>query len=364
MPRLPGEGSIYQRSDGRWCAAIQVAGRRHLAYAKTRQAALLKLDELRQTKRLDRLIEPSKLTLGAYLTDWLDQTTANLRPSTAGNYSDVIRCHIIPELGHIRLQVLKPLHLVRLYADRSKTLSPARVQKIHRVIHKALADAVKWHLLAVNPAASVATPTAEAPNLPSWTLAQIHQFMASVRPCTRRWDALWIVLIGSGCRLGEALGLTWDAVDWAAGSLSIHRSITQVHGTHHESRPKTLAGTRLIALPAFALEALLRHRDRLNDSSPDTRIFLSQAGKTPTRPPLLKIFHTACRVAGVPELRIHDLRGIHATLLIYGQTDIKTAQRRLGHASSRMTLDRYAKALAAGDVAAAAALDRLIRSPD
>src|SRR5438045_1615773 len=114
--RANGEGSIYLRKDGRWTAAISVYGRRYAVYGKTRREVAEKLVQFQRGSQAGQLVEPAKLTVSEYLTTWLEVTKPTLRPTSWASYEELARVHVVPALGGLRLQALRPLHLVRLYA--------------------------------------------------------------------------------------------------------------------------------------------------------------------------------------------------------------------------------------------------------
>src|SRR5947209_6606767 len=115
--RSSGEGSVFQRADGYWCGAIRTGGKRRVVYAKTRKAVAAKLATLQQAASTGKLVETSRLTVAGFLAEWLETRRTNLRPSTWASYEELLRLHVVPILGDLRLQNLRPLHLVRLYAD-------------------------------------------------------------------------------------------------------------------------------------------------------------------------------------------------------------------------------------------------------
>jgi integrase len=357
-----GEGSIYQRPDGYWVAAVSLGGKRRVVYGKTRKEVATKLAALQNTASAGRMVEASRMTVIDFLNEWLETQRTTLRPSTLASYRDLARVHVVPTIGSLRLQQLRPLHLARLYTERQRQhLSARRVQMVHRLLHKALGDAVRWRLLATNPAADVTGPRPRRAEQQLWNEAQAAQFFQQVRRYERAWDTLWLFLMGSGCRVGEALGLTWGDVDWDAGAVRIARSVTFVNNRPVEGEPKTSSGRRALVLPAFAVEALRVQQERqLARGQGAAPCFLTATGRAPTPGVVLRALDATCRAAGVPELRVHDLRHVHATIALRGGADLKSLQRRLGHASLAMTLGLYAHALPSGDQQAALALERAL----
>ncbi|MGI5836440.1 MAG: site-specific integrase, partial [Chloroflexota bacterium] len=164
MPRKSnGEGCITRRPNGLWQASLQLDGKRRTVYGKTRQEVADKLRTLQGAARENgHLPDPGRLTLQEYLHQWLEQAEGRLRPKTRQEYIDVANVHILPHIGPVRLSRLTPLHLARLYTRLQKDgVSSFRREKAHTLLHKLLADAHKWGLLANNPAALVDGPKRE-----------------------------------------------------------------------------------------------------------------------------------------------------------------------------------------------------------
>ncbi|MGE3908895.1 MAG: tyrosine-type recombinase/integrase [Chloroflexota bacterium] len=306
---------------------------------------------------------PSKLTVSDYMTQWLTTTTPRLRASTVAQYEILIRVHISPALGSLKLTALRPVNLQQLYAGiLAKGRSPRRAEQAHRVLHKALGDAVRLRLLPHNPAQDVDAPNGKAPERDIWSPAEVRLFIEASVSSATLYDPLWLFLLGSGCRVGEALGLRWGDVDWTAKSVLIERAVVHVKNVPMVGPPKTRSGRRRITLPAFALAAL-RHQQARGGVSPDGgttgAIFRNSKDGVPQPTDLRRRFHEAAARAGLPLMRIHDLRAAHATMLVAAGVDVKTVQRRLGHASLALTLGLYAKVVQSGDGLAAEAMDSL-----
>ena len=208
----------------------------------------------------------------------------------------------------------------------------------------------------MNPASSVSVPAASPAKRCLWTAEQVSSFVAASSELGSLYDPLWLFLLGSGCRIGEALALKDSDVDWDGAAVSIKRAMSRIGNVPHEDDPKARAGIRTILLPMFALTALELRRPFAIDGY----LFRNQADQVPTQSDLRKRFIEACKRAGIQGATIHDLRRMHATLAIASGVDVKTVQRRLGHATLAMTLGIYAQATAQGDAKAAKVLDRLL----
>lgn len=365
MPRRANhEGSIYRRQDGRWAASICIGRQRITVYAKTRQEAA---DKLRQLQRQSQLPNAGKLTLGEYLTTWLEQASQRLRPKTLADYRRLVERHIAPQpIAAMRLTKLTGLRLATCYTQLAKAGVSAFVRRqVHALLHKALADAVKWGLLVSNPASGVDKPKPQPQERQLWTAEQVATFLAAV---DGQYADLFAFLLASGCRLGEALGLRWSDVDWPTGTVCIQRQVTEVNGRPVEGPPKSKAGVRRIALPTWGLAALERQQARVRQwqlqsdnafASGWQRCFPTPKGTVPEASNLRRAFLAVCDRLGLPRVRLHDLRHISLSLLAQSGISVKDLQRRAGHSSPTLTLQVYVHASQDGDRRAAAVLENL-----
>jgi len=367
-----GLGSVYRRGDGRWCAALVIGTRRRVLYGKTRREVQEKLASLQQGALTGASTESSRLTVAQYLDQWMAAAGPHLGVGSAALYEDLLRLHVVPVLGPLRLQALRPLHIVRWHAERGERGVPRRrLQMAHRVLQKALGDAVKWRLLTANPAIDVEPPRPKRLERKIWTEQQASRFLQTILQREWAWDPFWAFLIGSGCRRGEALGLRWTDIDWQRGSVNIVRAVTRVRNRPVVGDVKTTCGRRTIILPLFALGALEIQQQRqatrrLSAGAAwigEDYVFTTGTGSHPYPAHLHRALRAACRDARVPVIHIHGLRHVHATLAVRAGADLKSLQRRLGHASLTMTLGLYAHALASGDAATAQALERMLTPP-
>lgn len=358
--RLPGEGSVRARPDGRWEVRLSVGGHRRSFYAPDQEAALRLLAELRGKQLAGRLPQPTTLTVGEFITEWLGTHGAALRPGTVESYR--VKLARLGPLFGLRLGRLEARHLAATYAAlRGRGLAPATVRATHAVVHKALADAVRWGLLPQNPAAAV-TPPPAPPRALAWGLAEARAFVAHCRQEDTPQTRLFTFLVWSGLRLGEALALQWQDVRWdpAGVVVRVERQLSRLRSGYAEGLPKTAAGRRAFSLPPPVADVLKRQRawqERVGiPPRPDQRLWVTAHNTPLDRAALRRSLDRLCRRAGLPALRVHDLRAVHATVLVVAGVDIKEVQRRLGHASLRMTLGVYAKPVPESDGPAAVRL--------
>ncbi len=368
--RTAGEGSIFQRKDGRWQASLQIDGKRRTVYGRTRGEVAEKLRAVQeQARQAGRLPEAGKLTVGEYLAEWLAQAEQRLRPKTLLDYRIITEKHVTPRIGAIRLVKLDPLKVARFYSELAKDgMSGRRRQMVHGFLHKVLGDACRWGLIPNNPAALVDAPKRERKELRLWAPEQVVTFLQAVQAGEGgRYAYLLGFLLASGCRIGEALGLRWGDVDFAAGTVRIERQIIQINSKRLEQAPKTAAGVRTVALPSWGLDLLRKQKAQVNEWRLQSghphdwpeRVFPAAPGTIPWRANLQRALHRICDKLALPRLRLHDLRHISLSLLAGAGVPVKDLQRRAGHSTPRMTLEVYTHVLSDSDQQAARLLEKL-----
>jgi integrase len=313
--------------------------------------------------------EAKKLTVSQYLTRWVDSIGQSVRIATQIRYTQVVTQHIEPVVGRILLGKLTPLDVQRLYSDRLDAgLSPTTVALIHNVLHKALKQAVRWGLLTRNVTEAVDPPREATPEYVTWNQEQAAVFLAVAD--SDEVAALWRLALLTGMRRGELLGLKWEDVDLQRRVLSVKRTLSRgTRGAYTFGVPKTAHGRRSIALPQSAVEALQKHRIRQLESRlkagaayQDQDLVFADALGGPLHPSTLAYqFKKLQRQAGVPPIRIHDLRHTSATLMLANGEHPKIVQERLGHADVSMTLNRYSHVTMDMQRDAADRLDTLVR---
>ncbi|MEO8541356.1 MAG: tyrosine-type recombinase/integrase [bacterium] len=362
------EGTIRQRPDGKWEGAVQINGRRYWIRAISQAETRRGLADLRQKHATGELVPPSRLSVAQHLDTWLSVTVAGLRPKTQADYAWVCRQFLVPAFGHVPLQRLTPVMVARQFTEwnAAGTHSPQTRRNVFRTLHRALTIARYWGLVGSNALDSVEAPrvTRQIPDI--WSRTEAEAFLASVQPGT--WEGtLFLLLAGTGCRFGEAMGARWSDFDRDSGTLTIRRNVTTIRGQYVEGEPKTQAGQRNIILPDFAADALrawrplqLAHRMAAGPAWPDNdRIVTLPDGASPPIHVAYNRFKRACKSAGVPETRMHDLRHLHASFLLSAGLPLPAVSARLGHASTAVTAAIYSHALAGADLAAAVAIDQL-----
>ncbi|MDR7450136.1 MAG: site-specific integrase [Armatimonadota bacterium] len=375
MRRGRGEGSVFRRRDGLWVGMVTVGyadtGRRkrRAVYGRTKAEVLEKLVRLRHAALTGTLGDPARLTVASYLARWLDDAARPaIRESTYKTYEGLIRVHVLPRLGGVALARLTPAHIQGLLADMERVGRSGRLRLLtHQVLHRALRQAVEWGMIPRNPADAVVPPRPPRPEMRTLTPEQARRFLDVARG--DRLYALYAVLVGTGMRLGEALGLGWPDVDLDRGTLTVRRQLCEVAGRVWLAEPKTAAARRTVTLPGFVVRALREHQARMEAEgrlfTSHLLVFVDSAGN-PLRKSNIRrrSFEPLLRAAGLPRIRLHDLRHTAATLHLLAGTPPRVVQEMLGHSHVAITLGTYSHVLPTMQREAAARMDTLLATQE
>ncbi|HEV2123235.1 MAG TPA: tyrosine-type recombinase/integrase [Chloroflexota bacterium] len=364
-----GEGTIRHRPDGLWEARLSLPnGKRKSVYGKTRKDVQ---DKLRASQRdLDAGLDVGapKQTVERFLTDWLaDVAEPSLRPGTLKSYESYVRLHIIPAIGHHRLDRLTPQHVqAMLHTMTRKGLAPRTVQYARAILRRALGYALKWSLVGRNVATMVEPPRSVRKPVQPLDADLARRFLTATRD--DRLGPLFHVAIGTGLRQGELFGLRWQDVDLTSGTLTVRHALQRINGTRMLVEPKTDLSRRTVTLPASAVGALRTQRTRQLEArllagarwQEADFVFTSTIG-TPLEPSnVVARLHRLLAEAGLPRQRFHDLRHCAASLLLAGGVAPRTIMGILGHSQISLTMNTYAHLSPALEHDAAARLDALI----
>jgi integrase len=378
--RANGDGTIYQRKDGRWEAAGYVLApgntrKRVRVYGATRKEALAKLTEKIAASNLGLPVAAADSTVSTYLTYWLNGVAVHqVRENTHTRYAACVRLHLSPGLGAKKLARLTARD-VRTFLDRlrvacqccaqgrdtdrrcccaigrccNKRLSPLTVTYVHSVLKSALEHAVREDDLPRNVARNVKTPAPRPRRFKPFTASEARQFLHAAS--SDRLYALYELALRTGLRKGELLGLHWDDLDLNTGTAAIHRSLQRTRtGGLTVLHTKTRASERRIVLPTECVNSLKTYRGQQEETRRTAKTGWSGNGlvfTTPTGGPLepanlTRSFSRLLNDAGLRRIRFHDLRHSTATLLLEQGVDLVVIKELLGHAHIGVTAGVYA----------------------
>lgn len=367
-----GEGSIHQRTDGRWAATLDLGWengkrRRKSFYGKTRREVAEKLGSAVQARRQGLPVTNDRRKTGEYLAWWVDAVLPNaVRPSTEAGYAGIVRKHLVPTIGRIPLAKLAPHHVTSLMNERlERGYSPQTVKNIHACLRRALGQAVRWGLVPRNVAGLASAPRVQTSEVRPLTPEEARHLLLVARG--DRLYALYAVALAVGLRRGEALGLHWGDVDLDAGLLKVQRSLQRVNGELRFMEPKTARSRRTITLPASCIEALRDHRRRqveerlaAGPSWQEHELIFSTGIGTPIDPRNIhRSFYRIRKNAGLT-CRFHDLRHTCASLLLAQNVHPRVVMEILGHSTIGVTMDVYSHVMPALEREAVERLDALL----
>jgi integrase len=368
-----GEGSITRRKDGlymaRYTVETAIGAKRKTLYGKTRGEVSEKLTKAMADRDDGLVFDADNLKVGEYLERWLvDSVLDTVRPTTYERYEQIVRIHVRPAIGSVKLKNLTPVHVRGLYREKLEAgLSARTVQYIHVTLHKALKQAVQDGLIPRNATEAVKAPQVRREEMRPLSAEQVKVLLEVARG--DRLEALYVLAIHTGLRQGELLGLKWEDVDLESGTLRVRRTLVTAKGGPVLTAPKTKGSRRSVKLTQGAVEALrshLKHQLQEIDRAgslwrENSLMFASESGE-----PLDRRYLTSCcykallKRAELPMIRFHDLRHTCATLLLSKNVNPKIVSEMLGHASIAITLDTYSHVLPnMRDQAAAAMEDAL-----
>lgn len=305
-------------------------------------------------------IEPAKLSVAEYLQDWMKTyVIPNLSPTTADSYRINIEKHLIPRIGHIPLQQLKPMHVQKLYQDLLNNgrrdgkggLSARSVLYIHRNLHEALEHAVRLQLVSRNVTALVTLPKAKKYKSEVYSPEELQHLLQVAQGTDME---IPIVLAAAvGLRRGEILGLLWSDVDLVGQKLSVYNNLVRTSKGNINKAPKSDSSTRIVDLPAGIIPVLKKHKSiqaknrlKLGAGYHQGNYVYCQADGSPYSPgSLSKKFNAFIKKHNLKKIRLHDLRHSHATLMLACGVPAKVASERLGHSNIAITLDLYSHVL-------------------
>jgi integrase len=366
-----GEGSIVERANGTWAAAISlgwIEGKRarKFIYGRTRKEVADKLHAQLHEKGRGLPVRTKDQTLENYLTRWLEFTKPAVRPRTWEKFESVVRIHLIPNLGTYRLEKLQPEHVQMLLTRKlTSGLSPQSVKHIRTILSIALNRAMKWNLIGRNVAALTDPPKFDRAQVVPLTLDEVARLRRAASE--DRLEALLELELSVGLRRGEALALRWADLD-PNNVLTISQSLQRVDGKLQLLALKTDSSRRRAELSEIAIKALRKHESRQKEQRlkagaawKETDLIFCTAIGLPLEPRnIVRSFKSLLKKAGIQDKRFHDLRHTFASLALSDGAPVKDVSAVLGHARASMTLDVYSHLMPGSAGRVASRMDKIL----
>ena len=297
-------------------------------------------------------------TVKEYLLKWLqDYAEPNLSPTTYDGYQMIVKKHLIPSLGAMQLDDLQPIHIQSYQSHKLKTgrrdgkkggLSKKTLLQHHRVLSKALKQAVLWQLLSYNPATAVKAPTPEKHEIEAMTIKEVKKLL-EISKDTWMYYVIYIA-VNTGMRRGEVLGLRWQDINFNNKFISVRQTIVKANNEIIFKEPKTKSSKRTIRIDNEDIQILNEVKEKQKEYTsifgPDYNeynlVFCYEDGSPPFPDTVTKRFTSLAKKAKLDKYRFHDLRHTHASLMLESGAQMKVIQERLGHSNITTTMDTYA----------------------
>jgi integrase len=390
--RHRGDGGIDERGPNSYRLRYRIRGQRFsVSFHGTLQEARKELRRLLRAGDTGEHVAPDKTTLGAWVEQWLAVGAPGRRRVRVGarslvRYSELMRCHVVPALGARPLQQIQPTEVDRLYQQLEGRLAPRTAHDVHTVLSACLNTAVRKGLLTASPLARV--ERIPSPGESDHGMALDQEQLAALVGGFRKSVLFPIVAVAAftGARRNEILALRWADLDEKAKTLRIERAIEQVRGQPLTLKgPKTERGKRTITIDDDLVALLVAERERhlrlkagVSDGvTVDLGLVKLPEGALmfPNSPApgedfsfvklrdptvLTCLFKRKVRRLGLPNLRFHDLRGSHETILLDNGVPVHVVAARCGH-DPAVLLRSYAKRTKKADTNAAAVISALSR---
>jgi integrase len=366
--RGKGEGSIYQRRDGRWEGQLTVRGldgrpRRHSVYGRSRPEVQKKLRKRAEVS----ICAGDHVRVGTYLSQWVEGRRASLRPSTFRSYHGIVHQQLIPALGAHRLGVLSATHVqTMMQAALDGGRSPRSVRYDHAVLRKALEDAVRTSQVPDNVAKWVTPPRVPHFEAQPFSEEELTRLGAAVNG---HWlGPVVAVTVGLGLRQGEVLGLRWKDVDLDRGVIYITGALQRVHGSLARVEPKTRQSRRALRLSHELVSVLQARRSSQAEerqlAGPDWQesgyVFTTRRGTPRDGRNVTRQFQAIVADANLGHRRFHDLRHTAGSMLVAEGIHMRVVMETLGHSQIAQTMNTYAHVLPPQQTEVATTMGRVL----
>ena len=369
--RGKGEGSIFKRKDGVWQGAVTVGyneegkQKRKTEYGKTQAEVRGKIDEIKH-QLASGTFNDSNFTVKTYLERWLAEKARQVEKSTMDSYERLTRLHIVPRIGRVPLIKLTALQVQSMMREVSEVAGVRTANACRTLLYSSIKQAMRWQLVSRNVAEAVDPIKKASQEMALWTPDEAVRFLDTASG--HRLYAAFYLAMSTGLRRGELLGLRWS--DLKGNVLHIRQQLTYREGTFIFKQTKTERGKRRVAISEDVLDVLTNHRKHqdsekrfLGEAWADTDlVFTSEVG-TPIHPRNFdRTWKQLKTKAGVPQVRLHDLRHLHVSLLVKQGFDPATIADRVGHTDPAFTLRKYTHMFEEQRQAAAIGINDLLKS--
>jgi integrase len=320
---------------------------------KTKKEAQAALAELVSNVEKGSYIEPSKRKFRDFALEYLEKVYKNkVKASTYDRTRSLLLNQIIPWFGNADLKDIDQFLVYEFYEEKkNEGLAPSYIQRMHEITKKWLAIAYQWELIPKNIASLIEPPRNTKKVMNVWNIGQVNEFLKHTKHS--RYHPIFFVAAYTGMRKGEIIGLRWEDIDLEAKTLQVRRTLYRITGETLLTEPKTPNAYRTIHLDddlvrVFRKQKVKQNLEKLKYGPAyieSNMVFTQETGDYISPSAVNGLFRRFLQQLGLPEIRFHDLRHTHATILLGMGVNPKLVSERLGHSSVAITLDVYSHVL-------------------
>ena len=347
-------GTVRQRSDGRWEGRYTASdGKQHSVYALTQEACTAALRASMSEVDDGSWREPSKLTVSEWLDIWLKDYQTETSERTINKYKSIAK-HFKKSIGTIKLTKLAPIHVRRMVKDMENDgLKASSIDNYCRIFRTAMNRAVEARIIKENPADNVKLPKPINRQFVIIDREEIPLFLNEIKKTP--YENEYTVMLLTGMRIGEVRGLKWSDIDFKTGTVHVQRQLQPKNKSLQRFTLPKYKEIRLLHVAQEVIDALKDQRRKqaeqrlaagdkwYEDDITTDLVFRKPNGKPHARGSLDRPLKKVGEAIGKPDIRPHDLRHSYAVAALRSGASVKSVQHNMGHKSSRMTLDTYAK---------------------
>ena len=357
------EGSVFQMPNGKWRAQISIQGlngkrKRVTRTGDSKEHAVLLLSELRSERpSFVNSGSSSSVSVADYLQSWLSSQVESKAAATYSSYRQMIKNHISPCLGSIRLSDLFDDHInLWIKEMESKKVGKATQKTAYKVLKASITYACKRGILTKNPLSFVSAPKNTRETIYPFSVSETMRILKHVKGDPL--EAVYHLGLKTGVRQGEIFGLQWQDVDHEARQISIKRVVSLVDGKLYIKEPKTTRSRRIVALPQLTLDAFPQKGTHKRTD----HVFVSQTGKLIRRSSFGTYqWSRVLKKLNLEHRGFHHTRHTAATLMLRAGAPVHVVSGQLGHSSPSITLDVYAHYIPEDRESAVSAVERALR---
>jgi integrase len=342
---------LYKDKNNKW-VRLQKGG-----FRTKREANMFLAEELSKVNR-GEIAEYENMLVGDFLKLWLDQYCKhNLKSSTYANRKNLIESRIIPKIGELHVEELKPIHFSKFYNElHEQGYSSDYIHTMHSVLRTAFRYAVKWEITSKYMMENVDAPKLnKTKQIQTWTLEQASKFLKFTEKIENDYrHIIYVLAIFTGMRKGEILGLRWSDVDFDNNKLQVVQTVYKpLKSAPTIQSTKTAGSMRSVSIPENVVQELKTHkrkqleiRLKFGNAYKNNDLVCPRIDGSPMDPRAVNEHFTECiKKSKLPKIRFHDLRHTHATIMLKLGEHPKVVSERLGHKDVNITLNTYSHVL-------------------